>query len=181
MGAAIARLFRSFDKRERRIAMLGLDNSGKTTILYRLNIGDVVTTIPTIGFNVERVEVPGALSMQVWDIGGQDKIRPLWRHYYHNTEGIIFVIDSTDKDRIEESAEEFHKLLQEKDLQNIPILIFANKQDLPNPLKAAEIAEKMGVSKVTGNQVMIQPSSAANGFGLHEGIRWLANTIKTRK
>merc|ERR1712195_452377 len=77
-------------KKDCRILMVGLDAAGKTTILYKLKLGEVVTTIPTIGFNVETVEYKN-IAFTVWDVGGQDKIRPLWRHYYTNTEGIIFV------------------------------------------------------------------------------------------
>jgi ADP-ribosylation factor protein 1 len=89
-----------FGKKEMRILMVGLDAAGKTTILYKLKLGEVVTTIPTIGFNVETVEYKN-ISFTVWDVGGQDKIRPLWRHYYQNTQGLIFVVDSNDRDRID--------------------------------------------------------------------------------
>jgi len=87
MGGAFAKLFSGlFGKKEMRILMVGLDAAGKTTILYKLKLGEVVTTIPTIGFNVETVEYKN-ISFTVWDVGGQDKIRPLWRHYYQNTQG----------------------------------------------------------------------------------------------
>ena len=95
---------------EMRILMVGLDAAGKTTILYKLKLGEVVTPIPTIGFNVEEVTYKN-ISFHVWDVGGQDKIRQLWRHYYTNTQGIIFVIDSNDRDRIEDARDELHKLL----------------------------------------------------------------------
>jgi len=86
-------------KKDCRILMVGLDAAGKTTILYKLKLGEVVTTIPTIGFNVETVEYKN-ISFTVWDVGGQDKIRPLWRHYYQNTQGIIFVVDCNDRERV---------------------------------------------------------------------------------
>merc|ERR1719449_498061 len=92
-------------KQEMRILMVGLDAAGKTTILYKLKLGEVLTTIPTIGFNVETVEYKN-ISFTIWDVGGQDKIRPLWRHYYQNTQGIIFVVDSNDRDRIGEARDE---------------------------------------------------------------------------
>lgn len=98
-----------------RILMVGLDAAGKTTILYKLKLGEVVTTIPTIGFNVETVEYKN-LSFTVWDVGGQDKIRPLWRHYYQGTNGLIYVVDSNDRDRIEDAREEMTKMLNEDDL-----------------------------------------------------------------
>merc|ERR1712154_71057 len=98
---------RSEDAREEltemRILMVGLDAAGKTTILYKLKLGEVVTTIPTIGFNVETVEYRN-LSFTVWDIGGQDKIRPLWRYYYQGTHALIYVVDSNDRERIDDSS-----------------------------------------------------------------------------
>merc|ERR1739843_60030 len=102
-------------KHEMRILMVGLDAAGKTTILYKLKLGEVVTTIPTIGFNVETVEYKN-INFTVWDIGGQDKIRKLWRYYYQNTQGLIFVIDSNDRDRIEDAREELGKILNEDEM-----------------------------------------------------------------
>ncbi|VDO25414.1 unnamed protein product [Onchocerca flexuosa] len=113
MGLTISGLFgRLFGKKQVRILMVGLDAAGKTTILYKLKLGEIVTTIPTIGFNVETVEYKN-ISFTVWDVGGQDKIRPLWRHYFQNTQGLIFVVDSNDRERIEESRAELHKMLSE--------------------------------------------------------------------
>ncbi|CAN6450998.1 unnamed protein product [Victoria cruziana] len=113
MGMALSRMIRMlFAKREMRILMVGLDAAGKTTILYKLKLGEIVTTIPTIGFNVETVEYKN-VSFTVWDVGGQDKIRPLWRHYFQNTQGLIFVVDSNDKDRIVEARDELHRMLSE--------------------------------------------------------------------
>lgn len=84
---------------------VGLDAAGKTTILYKLKLGEIVTTIPTIGFNVETVEYKN-ICFTVWDVGGQDRIRPLWRHYFQNTQGLIFVVDSNDRERIAEAERE---------------------------------------------------------------------------
>uniref|UniRef100_A0A668TB44 Uncharacterized protein n=1 Tax=Oreochromis aureus TaxID=47969 RepID=A0A668TB44_OREAU len=100
MGLTISSIFgRLFGKKQMRILMVGLDAAGKTTILYKLKLGEIVTTIPTIGFNVETVEFKN-ISFTVWDVGGQDKIRPLWRHYFQNTQGLIFVVDSNDRERV---------------------------------------------------------------------------------
>merc|ERR1712053_49773 len=137
-----------FGKKEMRILMVGLDAAGKTTILYKLKLGEIVTTIPTIGFNVETVEYKN-ISFTVWDVGGQDKIRPLWRHYYQGTNAIIFVVDSNDRERIDDSSgtdnsakEELHRMLAEDELRNAPVLVLANKQDLPNAMNVDEITEK---------------------------------------
>uniref|UniRef100_A0A8V1A061 ADP ribosylation factor 1 n=1 Tax=Gallus gallus TaxID=9031 RepID=A0A8V1A061_CHICK len=128
MGNIFANLFKGlFGKKEMRILMVGLDAAGKTTILYKLKLGEIVTTIPTIGFNVETVEYKN-ISFTVWDVGGQDKIRPLWRHYFQNTQGLIFVVDSNDRERVNEAREELMRMLAEDELRDAVLLVFANKQ-----------------------------------------------------
>ena len=97
-----------------------------------------------IGFNVETVEYKN-IQFTVWDVGGQDKIRPLWRHYFQNTQGIIFVVDSNDRDRVVEAREELQRMLNEDELRDALLLVFANKQDLPNAMNAAEITDKLGL------------------------------------
>ena len=176
MGGFFAKIFDNWGKKERRILMVGLDAAGKTTILYKLKLGEVVTTIPTIGFNVEQVDYKN-ISFTVWDVGGQDKIRPLWRHYYQNTEGLIFVIDSNDKDRIDAAREELQKMLQEDELKDSVVLVFANKQDLPNAMSAPEVTEKLGLHNLRMRKWYIQAACATTGDGLYEGLEWLKDTL----
>uniref|UniRef100_A0A663DML6 ADP ribosylation factor 5 n=1 Tax=Aquila chrysaetos chrysaetos TaxID=223781 RepID=A0A663DML6_AQUCH len=127
MGLTVSAIFsRIFGKKQMRILMVGLDAAGKTTILYKLKLGEIVTTIPTIGFNVETVEYKN-ICFTVWDVGGQDKIRPLWRHYFQNTQGLIFVVDSNDRERVQESADELQKMLQEDELRDAVLLVFAQQ------------------------------------------------------
>eukprot|EP01044_Picomonas_judraskeda_P032226 COSAG03_NODE_12368_length_550_cov_1.141907_1_plen_146_part_10 len=121
---------------------VGLDAAGKTTVLYQLKLGEVVTTIPTIGFNVETVEHKN-LTFTVWDVGGKDKIRPLWRHYYQNTQAVIFIVDSNDRDRLDEAHDELHRMLSEDELRAASLLVLANKQDLPNALSTQVIADRL--------------------------------------
>merc|ERR1711968_93218 len=166
-------------KKDCRILMVGLDAAGKTTILYKLKLGEVVTTIPTIGFNVETVEYKN-IAFTVWDVGGQDKIRPLWRHYYQNTQGLIFVVDSNDRDRIHETKDELHKMLNEDDLRDAVLLVFANKQDLPNAMNAAEITDKLGLHALKQRHWYIQAAIATSGEGLYEGLDWLQANIAQR-
>merc|ERR1712038_1080590 len=130
-----------------RILMVGLDAAGKTTVLYKLKLGEVVTTIPTIGFNVETVEYRN-LSFTVWDVGGQDRIRKLWRHYFTGTNGIIYVVDSNDRDRTDVAREELMKMLSEDEMRDAVLLVFANKQDLPNAMTAAEVTQKLGLHEL---------------------------------
>jgi len=118
-----------FGNKEMRVVMLGLDAAGKTTILYKLHIGEVLSTVPTLGFNVEKVQYKNVV-FTVWDVGGQEKLRPLWRHYFNNTDGLIFVIDSLDRDRIDRAKEEFGSIINDPFMRNSAILVFANKQDM---------------------------------------------------
>ncbi|CAF0714559.1 unnamed protein product [Adineta steineri] len=181
MGLTISSLFQNlFGKKQMRILMVGLDAAGKTTILYKLKLGEIVTTIPTIGFNVETVEYKN-ISFTVWDVGGQDKIRPLWRHYFQNTQGLIFVVDSNDRERVGEAREELQRMLSEDELREATLLIFANKQDLPNAMNAAEITDKLGLHSLRNRNWYIQAACATSGDGLYEGLDWLSNQLKNVK
>ncbi|KAM0920553.1 hypothetical protein ACQ4PT_007456 [Festuca glaucescens] len=180
MGLTFGKLFsRLFAKKEMRILMVGLDAAGKTTILYKLKLGEIVTTIPTIGFNVETVEYKN-ISFTVWDVGGQDKIRPLWRHYFQNTQGLIFVVDSNDRERVVEARDELHRMLNEDELRDAVLLVFANKQDLPNAMNAAEITDKLGLHSLRQRHWYIQSTCATSGEGLYEGLDWLSNNIANK-
>jgi len=175
MGNLILKLFGG--KKDVRLLMVGLDAAGKTTILYKLKLGEIVTTIPTIGFNVETVEYKN-LKFTMWDVGGQDKIRPLWRHYYQNTQGLIFVVDSNDRDRINEAKEELAKMLNEDELRDATLLVFCNKQDLPKAMPVAEVTEKLGLNNIHNRKWYIQATCATSGDGLYEGLEWLSKAIQ---
>ncbi|KAK9213450.1 hypothetical protein WN943_002838 [Citrus x changshan-huyou] len=181
MGIMFTRLFSSlFGNKEARILVLGLDNAGKTTILYRLQMGEVVSTIPTIGFNVETVQYNN-IKFQVWDLGGQTSIRPYWRCYFPNTQAIIYVVDSSDTERLVIAKDEFHAILEEEELRGAVVLIFANKQvsvitvfvifkDLPGALDDAAVTEALELHKIKNRQWAIFKTSAIKGEGLFEGL-----------
>jgi small GTP-binding protein len=180
MGLSISKVFeRWFGKQEMRILMLGLDAAGKTTILYKLKLGEVVSSVPTIGFNVETVEYKN-IKFTVWDVGGQDKIRLLWRHYYQNTQGLIFVVDSSDKDRIDVAREELMRMLGEEELRDAVVLVFANKQDM-GVMSVPEITEKLGLHTLKGREWYIQGTCALTGDGLYDGLDWLSKTVSKKK
>ena len=162
--------------------MIGLDAAGKTTILYTLKLGEAGQTIPTIGFNVETLKTKN-VTFTVWDVGGQDKLRQLWKHYYVSSSAVIFVVDSNDRDRIEEAANELHKLLDIEEMSECRlILVFANKQDLPKAMTVPEVTEKLRLTKIKKQLAWkVQPCIAQDGEGLHEGLNWVASELKKRK
>ena len=163
MGNLFANLFSGlFGKRDMRILMVGLDAAGKTTILYKLKLGEIVTTIPTIGFNVETVEYKN-ISFTVWDVGGQDKIRPLWRHYFQNTQGLIFVVDSNDRERVGEARDELHRMLQEDELRDAVLLIFANKQVLSSFISSSSLHTR-SYSPIISINLSFSPSITSSSF-----------------
>ena len=143
-------------------------------------MGETIKTIPTVGYLVETFDYKG-LNFTVWDIGGQDKMRVLWKHYIQNMDGFIFVVDSNDKDRIEVAKEELKRMLDEEDLQDCPILVMANKQDLSAALTPAELTEKMEMEQLKGRIWMVQGTSATTGKGLKEGLDWMASILLKKK
>jgi ADP-ribosylation factor protein 1 len=138
----------------------------------------VMTTIPTIGFNVESIDYKN-VSLTIWDIGGQDKIRKLWRHYFSGCNGIIYVVDSSDIDRLELARDELHMLLSNDELRDATLLVYANKQDLPTALSPSEVSDKLGlISARSTRNWFIQPACATTRAGLYEGLDWLSKSIK---
>uniref|UniRef100_A0A915D310 ADP-ribosylation factor 1-like 2 n=1 Tax=Ditylenchus dipsaci TaxID=166011 RepID=A0A915D310_9BILA len=165
----------------------------QTTILYKLKLGEIVTTIPTIGFNVETVDYKN-ISFTVWDVGGQDKIRPLWRYYFQNTQGIslffmlefeifvlglIFVVDSNDRERIGEARDELMRMLSEDELRDAVVLVFANKQDLPNAMSAAEVTDKLGLQTMRSRNWFIQ--ALVPHLGMVSMKAWIGSAISSKR
>ncbi|TPX39501.1 hypothetical protein SeLEV6574_g07166 [Synchytrium endobioticum] len=159
--------------REMRILMLGLDCAGKTTILYKLTPSPPIATIPTVGFNVESV-VYKKTRFNVWDVGGQDKIRPLWRHYYTGTTGLIYVVDSHDRARMDEARDELHRIVHDREMRDACVLVFANKQDLPGALSPLDVTERLNLHRFRDRPWLIHPACATTGEGLMEGLQWLS-------
>ena len=145
---------------------------GQTAILYKLKLNQEVTTIPTVGFNVESVTYKN-LNFNVWDLGGQTSIRPYWRCYYANTAAVIFVIDSTDIERLETAAGELKAMLDEEELRDAALLVFANKQDQPGAKGAGEISEALKLGELKDRNWSIMACSAIDGRGVNEGMDWL--------
>lgn len=169
--------------------MLGLDSAGKTTALYRLKFDQYLNTVPTIGFNCERIRggigKAKGVNFLVWDVGGQEKLRPLWKSYTRCTDGIIFVVDSCDAERLEEAKMELTRTARSPDNAGVPILILANKQDLPGAKEVGELEKHLGVLELAGMPgsacIRVQPACAITGEGLHEGLDTLYQLILKRR
>eukprot|EP00730_Choanoeca_flexa_P015437 TRINITY_DN7090_c0_g1_i2.p1 TRINITY_DN7090_c0_g1~~TRINITY_DN7090_c0_g1_i2.p1 ORF type:complete len:190 (+),score=44.64 TRINITY_DN7090_c0_g1_i2:80-649(+) len=162
----------------RRVLVAGLDASGKTTLLYRMKLGEIVATIPTIGFNVEDVPLKSGRALTIWDVGLRDKTRPLLYHYLKGADGFVFVVDVSDKDRYEEAAEFMHEIVG-KMAPTIPLLILLNKCDLAQPdLTILDAHFHFGDMK---RPVSVVPTSAKEDIAsTYKGLDWLEKTIRSQ-
>lgn len=170
------------------LVMVGLDSAGKTTVLYRLKLDSYLNTVPTIGFNCEKIKgVKGkskGVNFIVWDVGGQEKLRPLWKSYTRHTDGIIFVIDSLDEEKFEEAKIELMRIIRSHTGDTTPpLLILANKQDLPNCKEPDELQNILSLNDLLHYNIYyhIQSACAITGEGLDDGIEILYEMILKRK
>ncbi|XP_029473234.1 ADP-ribosylation factor-like protein 14 [Rhinatrema bivittatum] len=168
--------------KQARILMLGLDAAGKSTLLYKFKFRESFTTIPTIGFNVEMIETDKDVALTVWDVGGQQKMRTLWCYYFENTDGLVYVVDSMDKKHLEDSKKEFELIIKNELIKNVPVVVLANKQDLPGALNAEEITRKLNMRRhCSDRDWFVQPCCALTGQGLAEGLGKVAEFAKNFK
>ncbi|XP_013394265.1 ADP-ribosylation factor-like [Lingula anatina] len=171
--------FEMFKDDPAKILMLGLDAAGKTTILYRVKLSDSITTLPTIGFNVETVSPCKGLTFTVWDVGGQEKFRHLWKHYYQNTQGLIYVVDSSDRERLDEAREELFGIMESPEMKGVPVVVIANKQDLPGALSTAQMIESLQLRMLPReNKWHVQAACAPTAQGLYEALDEMARLVK---
>ncbi len=162
------------------MVMLGLDAAGKTTLLYRLlhgSAGEVETTIPTIGFNLETLEIQQT-QLRCWDVGGCDKIRPLWRPYTTGVNAIIFVVDSHDTERFDQAKEQLDIFLNDDTCTHVPLLVVANKQDLLGARPLAEVVAALGLSEVSDRNWYAQAVSCVQGAGIPPCFEWLESILQ---
>ncbi|XP_068810445.1 ADP-ribosylation factor-like protein 14 [Struthio camelus] len=164
------------------ILMLGLDSAGKSTLLYKLKYNNVFQTIPTIGFNVDMIETERDFALTFWDVGGQQKMRLLWCNFLENTDGLLYVVDSSDKQRLEESKKEFELILKNEFIKNVPVVLLANKQDLPGALNAEEVTRRFNMKKYCSDRNWyVQPCCAITGEGLSEALQRLTAFAKNHR
>lgn len=168
------------------LTMIGLDQSGKTTLLYRLKYDQCTNATPTIGFNCEKVKWEVGLAkgttFTIWDVGGADKTRPLWRAYIRSSEGIIFVVDAVDHERIEEAKLELTKLMRCSDNPRLPILVIANKQDMPGSLDCETVGKQLGLHELPPSQLWsLLGVCALTGEGLSDAIDAMYELVLKRR
>ena len=167
------------EKESYKVTMLGLDDSGKTKILYLLKFNEDVLTLPTIGFNCEKINNPNwEKDISIWDVGGQEKLRPLWVHYFNNIKGLIWVYDISNKKRFEESKNELKKILNSPDMNNkLPLLIYGNKSDLNANDNIIEDFIEGIKDYLKDRPYFITACSINNIESYKEGLDWLYNNL----
>ena len=177
MGSIVSALSSMYSSKAYKIILLGLNNAGKTSVLYSLQLGKLIKTQPTLGGNVEEIQYRN-LTFLCWDLGGQAQLRSAWPLYYPGTNGVILVIDSTDRDKIAIIREELKCIVAHPDLQRAVLLILANKQDLSNAIPPENIVEELQLSHIIKHTWRIQPCSAVTQDGITAGMNWLAQQLK---
>ncbi|KAL7377648.1 hypothetical protein ABVT39_002635 [Epinephelus coioides] len=176
MGFLLTKMMAVFGDREHKVIIVGLDNAGKTTILYQFLTKEAVHTSPTIGSNVEQITIRKTHFL-IWDIGGQESLRASWYSYYGNTEIVIVVVDSTDRERLTVTKDELHRMLAHEDLQNASILILANKQDVKGSMTAAEISQCLTLNSISSHSWHVQACCALTGEGLPASLDWMKSRV----
>ncbi len=182
MGSIFSWFQSAFEQKQGQILLIGLDAAGKTTIVNRLKLASTKETVPTIGFSVETITYKN-VKFAMWDIGGQERLRQLWKHYYDGANAIIWVLDSNDRDRIDIAKSELERVLKEPMLAGASLLVLCNKQDLPNRLAPSQVVDLLGLRTngelTRGRKWFVQGCSAAspNADGLYEGLDWLAGHL----
>ncbi|CAM9598148.1 unnamed protein product [Bubo scandiacus] len=168
-------------KRDARVVMLGLDFAGKSTLLYKLKSGRAVETCPTVGFNVESLQTPCRISFTLWDVGGQDNLRASWPDYLEDTNTLIFVLDSTDTARLPEAMAVLEEVLSQPSMAGVPVLLLANKQEVPGALAPAELGERLRWGQLAQRRWVLRGCSAHTGQGLQEALAILGLLLRGRE
>ncbi|XP_014240337.1 ADP-ribosylation factor-like protein 2 [Cimex lectularius] len=166
-------------EREMRVLILGLDNAGKTTLLKQLNNEDPTTISPTLGFNIKTV-CYGEYKLNLWDVGGQKSLRSYWKNYFEQTDGVIWVVDSTDIRRLSDCAVELHKIIREERLVGASVLILANKADLESALSLSKIKSALELHKITSQHWKLMKCSAVTGENVITAMDWIVGDISDR-
>lgn len=184
-------IYASLTRREEySVLILGLDNAGKTTLLEQMrqrysksgkgSMKDLhdQSSVPTVGQNMGRVPI-GKILLKLWDLGGQESLRTLWESYYEDAHAVVFVVDSTDRARIEECRNELDAIVSADVLEGAPILMLANKQDRDDCIEVEDIKEVFNkiAEKMSARDSRVLPISAIDGTGVEDAAEWLVSRL----
>jgi len=173
MGPLLTKLRAMFWNQEMEITLVGLQNAGKTTLLNVISDGRAKDTIPTVGLNTRKVQ-KGNVSIKLWDIGGQPRFRGMWERYCRGVNAIVFVVDASDTGHnVEAAQKELRELMDKPALQNIPLLVLGNKNDIDPHMNAEELKDKLGLSQISGREVCVYSISAKNAVNIDVTLQWL--------
>ncbi|KIX92888.1 uncharacterized protein Z520_11364 [Fonsecaea multimorphosa CBS 102226] len=175
---SILRKARLKDK-EMRILMLGLDNAGKTTIVKKIMNEDVNTVSPTLGFIIKTINFQG-YKLNIWDVGGQKTIRSYWRNYFEKTDALIWVVDATDRLRMDDCKTELKGLLLEERLAGASLLVFLNKTDVAGGMTKEEVTQLLDLKRILTHRWVVVPCSAMTGENLEKGLDWVVQDARDR-
>ncbi|KAF6769688.1 hypothetical protein AHF37_12314 [Paragonimus kellicotti] len=184
MGSLLSRfaqLFNFCSSPQHKILILGLDGAGKTTLLYWTRLQTAIVTIPTIGLNVEEVKLPKTrITFLAWDIGGQDKLRVLWSRFYEGTKGLIFIVDSSDVERLDLACEQLRSVLSDPIMKDLPVLVLANKQDLPTAVNVSDLEKRLKLICLNedGHEWIIRATVATTGQGVMDALESFGGLVK---
>ncbi|RXN32150.1 ADP-ribosylation factor 11 [Labeo rohita] len=173
MGAMKSKRF----KKTPQVLLMGLDSAGKSTLLYMQQRGVVMETSPTVGFNVATIQLDKKNSLSVWDVGGQGTMRPNWKYYLEGCKVLVFVVDSTDRTRMGEAQKALKKILTDEHLKGVPLMVLANKKDLPNSMTIREVSTLLELDSYTDRKWEIQACSALKGLGLQQAFTSIAKLM----
>ncbi|XP_041937546.1 ADP-ribosylation factor-like protein 11 [Alosa sapidissima] len=160
------------------VLLMGLDSAGKSTLLFHLLQGVIMETSPTVGFNVGTLDLDKKTSMTVWDIGGQSTMRTNWKYYMEGCKALVFVVDSSDRKRMGEAQKALKKILSDANMKDVPLMVLANKKDLPNSMTIREVSNQLDLPSYKERTWEIQGCSAVKGLGLQQAFLSLAKLIR---
>eukprot|EP00753_Platysulcus_tardus_P001765 PLAT11514.3.p1 GENE.PLAT11514.3~~PLAT11514.3.p1 ORF type:complete len:188 (-),score=73.74 PLAT11514.3:191-730(-) len=172
MGGFMSMLRTLFSTKKLELVLIGLENSGKTTLLNVLSMGAPSETVPTIGLNVKMVK-KGGVTMKCWDIGGQAEYRREWSRYTRGCDVILFVVDAYAVDRIPAARKELHRLLEDPELATTPLLVLANKIDLEPHISEGELIRELNLDYIVDNPWLVIPISALRQMNIEQVVEWL--------
>lgn len=160
------------------VILMGLDSAGKSTLLARLLTGQIMDTSPTVGFNVGTLTLDKKTSLTLWDVGGQRKMRSNWRYYLEGCKALVFVVDSSDSARMPEAQKALRRVLGDENLRGVPLMVLANKKDLPNSMTIREVSKHLDLPSCRDRAWQIQACSALKGLGLQQAFLSVAKLIR---